>query len=62
MERTFPDSEGIVCQLIVRTAEGVYRRDIRKLLLLEEKLRSRIEEQNKPVQARKILEQQLRYV
>ena len=62
MERTFPDSEGIVRQLIVRTAEGVYRRDIRKLLLLEEKLRSRIEEQNKPVQARKILEQQLRYV
>ena len=62
MERTFPDSEGIVRQLIVRTAEGVYRRDIRKFLLLEEKLRSRIEEQNKPVQARKILEQQLRYV
>ena len=62
MERTFPDSEGIVRQLIDRTAEGVYRRDIRKLLLLEEKLRSRIEEQNKPVQARKILEQQLRYV
>ena len=60
MERTFPDSEGIVRQLIVRTAEGVYRRDIRKFLLLEEKLRSRIEEQNKPVQARKILEQQLR--
>ena len=60
MERTFPDSEGIVRQLIVRTAEGVYRRDIRKLLLPEEKLRSRIEEQNKPVQARKILEQQLR--
>ena len=62
MERTFPDSEGIVRQLIVRTAEGVYRRDIIKLLLLEEKLRSRIEEQNKPVQARKILEQQFRYV
>ena len=62
MERTFPDSEGIVRQLIVRTAEGVYRRDIRKFLLLEEKLRSRIEEQNKPVQARKILEQQLRLV
>ena len=60
MERTFPDSEGIMRQLIVRTAEGVYRRDIRKFLLLEEKLRSRIEEQNKPVQARKILEQQLR--
>ena len=60
MERTFPDSERIVRQLIVRTAEGVYRRDIRKFLLLEEKLRSRIEEQNKPVQARKILEQQLR--
>ena len=60
MERTFPDSEGIVRQLIVRTAEGVYRRDIRKFILLEEKLRSRIEEQNKPVQARKILEQQLR--
>ena len=60
MERTFPDSEGIVRQLIVRTAEGVYRRDIRKLLLQEEKLRSRIVEQNKPVQARKILEQQLR--
>ena len=60
MERTFPDSEGIVRQLIVKTAEGVYRRDIRKLLLQEEKLRSRIVEQNKPFQARKILEQQLR--
>ena len=31
-------------QVIVRTADGVYRRDIRKLLVLEEKLLSRIEE------------------
>ena len=49
MEQTFPDSEGIVHQVIVRTADGVYRRDIRKLLLLEEKLLSRIEEQDKSV-------------
>ena len=49
VEQTFPDSEGIVRQVIVRTADGVYRRDIRKLLLLEEKLLSRIEEQDKLV-------------
>ena len=46
VEQTFPDSEEIVCQVIVRTAEGVYRKDIRKLLLLEKKLLSRIEEQD----------------
>ena len=49
VEKTFPDSEEIVCQVIVRTAEGVYRKDIRKLLLLEKKLLSRIEEQDNSV-------------
>lgn len=49
VEKNFPDSEGIVRQVTVRTADGVYRRDIRKLLLLEKKLLSRIEEQDKPL-------------
>ena len=49
VEQTFPDSEGMVCQVVVRTADGVYRRDIRKLLLLEKKLLTCIEEQDKPV-------------
>ena len=38
VEQTYPDSEGIVRQVVVRIADGVYRRDARKLLLLEEKL------------------------
>ena len=38
VEQTFPYSEGIVNQVVVRTADRVYRRDAIKLLLLEEKL------------------------
>ncbi|XP_068712837.1 uncharacterized protein [Montipora foliosa] len=29
VEQTFPDSEGLVCQVVIRTADGVYRRDVR---------------------------------
>ena len=46
VEQTFPDSEGIVRQVVVRTADGVYRRDVRKLCMLEEKLLSCFEGQN----------------
>ena len=49
VEQTFPDSEGIVRQVVVRTADGVYRRDVRKLCVLEENLLSCIERQTKPV-------------
>ena len=38
VEQTFPDSEGMERQVVVRTVDGVYRKDVRKLLLLEEKL------------------------
>ena len=38
VEQTFPDSEGIVRQVVVRTADEVYNRDVRKLRMLEEKL------------------------
>ena len=48
VEGTFPDSEGLVRQVVIRTADGVYRRDVRKLCLLEEKLLRRIQEQEKP--------------
>ena len=48
VEQTFPDSEGLVRQVVIRTADGVYRRDVRKLCLLEEKLLTRIQEQEKP--------------
>jgi len=47
VEQTFPDSEGLVHQVVIRAADGVHRRDARKLCLLEEKLLSRIEEQEK---------------
>ena len=50
VEQTFPDSEGLVRQVVIRTADGVYRRDVRKLCLLEEKLLTRIQEQEKPSQ------------
>ena len=33
-----PDSEGMVRQVVVRIADGAYRRDVRKLCLLEEQL------------------------
>lgn len=38
VKQIFPDSDGIVRRVIVRTAEGVYQRDVRKLCLLEEEL------------------------
>ena len=44
IEQTFPDSEGKVRQVTVRTANAVYRRDIRKLCLLEEQLLSGLEQ------------------
>ena len=34
-KQTFPDSEGMVRQVVVRTADGVYRGDVRKLLFLQ---------------------------
>ena len=49
VEQTFPDREGMVRQVVARTGDGVYRRDVRKLLLLEEKLLSCIKEQDKAV-------------
>lgn len=48
VEQTFPDSEGLVRQVVIRTADGVNRRDVRKLCLLEEKLLTRIQEQENP--------------
>ena len=33
VEQVFPDSEGMVRQVVVRTADGVYRRDVRKLFV-----------------------------
>ena len=48
-KQTFPDSEGLVRQVVIRTADGVYRRDVRKLCLLEEKSLNRIDqEQERP--------------
>ena len=38
VEQVFPDTEGVVRRVLIRTADGVYRRDVRKLCLLEEKL------------------------
>ena len=35
IEEVFPDTEGIVRRVTVRTANGVYQRDIRKICLLE---------------------------
>ena len=34
VEQTLPHSEGLVRQVVIRTADGVYRRDVRKLCLL----------------------------
>lgn len=36
VESVFPDIDGVVREVSVRTATGIYRRDIRKLCLLEE--------------------------
>ena len=49
VEQVFPDSEGIVRQVVVRTADGIYRRDVRKLCLLEEQLLSGLQQRPKPV-------------
>ena len=38
VEQTFPDEKGYVREVIVRTAKSCYRRDIRKLCLLEKHL------------------------
>ena len=40
VEQVFPDSEGVVRCVTVRTSDGVYQRDVRKLCLLEERLLS----------------------
>ena len=44
VQETFPDSDGVVRQVLVKSARGVFRRDIRKLCLLEEELLKSIEE------------------
>ena len=44
VQETFPDSDGVVRQVLVGSATGVFRRDVRKLCLLEEKLLKSIEE------------------
>ena len=44
IEQTFPDSEGMVRQVVIRTASGVYHRDVRKLCLLEDQLLSDLEQ------------------
>ena len=44
VRETFPDSDGVVRQVLVKSATGVFRRDIRKLFLLEEELLKSIEE------------------
>ena len=49
VKQVFPDSEGMVRQVVVRTADGVYRKDVRKRCLLEEQLLSGLEQRPKPV-------------
>ena len=44
VQDTFPDSDGVMRQVLVRSATGVFRRDVRKLCLLEEELLKSIEE------------------
>lgn len=44
VQETFPDCDGVVRQVLVRSAAGVFRRDVRKLCLLEEELLKSIEE------------------
>jgi hypothetical protein len=46
VEHVFPDSFGVVCEVFVRTATENYRRDIRKLCLLEEDLIREIEQKS----------------
>ncbi|XP_031550566.1 uncharacterized protein LOC116287992 [Actinia tenebrosa] len=38
IQQTMPDNDGVVRQVIVKTADGEYRRDVRKLCMLEEEL------------------------
>jgi hypothetical protein len=38
VEQVFLDTEGVVRRVVIRTADGIYRRDVRMLCLLEEKL------------------------
>ena len=45
VEETYPDADGIVRRVILRTADGVYQRDVRKICLLEEDLLKQIEDQ-----------------
>lgn len=49
VEQTYPDSEGMVRQVVVRTADGVYRRDVQKLCLLEDQLLGGLEQRPKPL-------------
>lgn len=44
VQETFPDSNGVVRQVLVKGAGGVFRRYIRKLCLLEEDFLKSIEE------------------
>ena len=44
VQDTFPDSDGVVRQVLVRNATGVFRIDVRKLCLLEEELLKSLEE------------------
>ena len=44
VQETFPDSDGVVRQVLVMSATGVFRRDVRKLCILEEELLKSIEE------------------
>ena len=44
VQETFPDSDGVVRQVLVRSTTGVFRRDVRKLCLIEEELLKSIEE------------------
>ena len=44
VEKVFPDSFGVVREVSLRTESGIYRRDIRKLCLLEENLIKKFEQ------------------
>ena len=50
VEEVFPDTEGVVRRVAVRTANGVHQRDVRKLCLLEEKLLEQTEDEKGPVE------------
>ena len=48
VQETFPDSDGVLRQVLVKSATGVFRRDIGKLcLVLEELLKSTEESMEK---------------